>query len=532
MSSFCKTCHSNPCGCSSPGTPVHGHSGHYPAQPYHVPAGYPAPGTYPPHGGYTAAPQHPSTVACPPQDCPPNGALCATGEAQALDEGDFQATDGCGKPVPFARVSVTFAHTQARVPLFYRPTADPQFARSNPVTTDESGHAPIYFYSQGYDIVVKIERVCGDGSTELVRSFIKYAKLFENNTDLTTLSGDNCIEITNPLTMIYDGDNCNRPHQLIPMRYALIQANLAAGLPAGRYSDVRAYFECLGTPWLCDALVYDDNPVCPVLYRYACDDCDQEVPPNPTTVEFDDQGVSLCWVRKGWPTVSDLVSDICATPEAVEALGDCIGGAGGLSNSRVFNSDGNFTVPADVSALSVYVIGGGGGSGGRGSVNSSTGMIGGGGGGSGGYGQSLITGLTPGTVIGVTVGQGGAGAQYLPAADSVGGNGGSSSFGTLLVAQGGRGGTNQVPGQSGDVTGGQVVVGTGAATHATFRGGSNELWNGGAGGGGTNAPGAGFTTDGIAGRVPGAGGSGASRADDTLPAQGGAGANGRVIVYW
>ena len=66
---------------------------------------------------------------------------------------------------------------------------------------------------------------------------------------------------------------------------------------------------------------------------------------------------------------------------------------------QVFTSSGNFTVPTGITSLEVHCIAGGGG-GGR-NTN----------GGNGGYGAGIITGLTPGAVISVTVGSGGNGGQ-------------------------------------------------------------------------------------------------------------------------
>jgi hypothetical protein len=85
-----------------------------------------------------------------------------------------------------------------------------------------------------------------------------------------------------------------------------------------------------------------------------------------------------------------------------------------------------FTVPANVYALDVEVIGGGGG----GCNNVADGNIGGGG---GGYGRKIIT-VVPGQMISYTVGLGGI-------LSDPGGVGGDTTFNTTLIGNGGQGGT-------------------------------------------------------------------------------------------
>ena len=98
--------------------------------------------------------------------------------------------------------------------------------------------------------------------------------------------------------------------------------------------------------------------------------------------------------------------------------------------AQVFIASGTFTVPTGVTAVMVRVFGGGGG--GSGSVTScppTSGAMGG----VGGFVQALISGLTPGQNISVTVGAGGNGGAWSGSASS-GSAGGTSSFGTYATA--------------------------------------------------------------------------------------------------
>lgn len=101
------------------------------------------------------------------------------------------------------------------------------------------------------------------------------------------------------------------------------------------------------------------------------------------------------------------------------------------ANSQAFGSSGTFTVPAGVTKLIVTVISGAGG--GQGGYLFSTGAAGG----NGGLGKALITGLTPGANISVTVGSGGNGGA---AQGTNGTSGGTSSFGSYITCTGGAGG--------------------------------------------------------------------------------------------
>jgi hypothetical protein len=103
-------------------------------------------------------------------------------------------------------------------------------------------------------------------------------------------------------------------------------------------------------------------------------------------------------------------------------------------NLQLFTSSGTFTVPTGVTKVKVTVIGGGGGGGG---CQAAGGEAGGGGGGGGGA-VRLVTGLTPGGTVAVTVGAGGTAAN-----DTAGGSGGTSSFGAFCSATGGSGGARR-----------------------------------------------------------------------------------------
>ena len=112
------------------------------------------------------------------------------------------------------------------------------------------------------------------------------------------------------------------------------------------------------------------------------------------------------------------------------------------SGNKTFTSSQTWTVPAGVTRVTVFCVGGGA----SGSSNSST-RIGGGGGG-GGYTKTATVNVTPGQKISVTVGSGGA----VPSDDYIRNAGGSSSLGSLCSASGGssaNGGANGGPGGSG-----------------------------------------------------------------------------------
>lgn len=199
--------------------------------------------------------------------------------------------------------------------------------------------------------------------------------------------------------------------------------------------------------------------------------------------------------------------------------------------SLVWNSTGSltWTVPTAITTCKVTVVAGGGGGSGANST-------GGGGGGAGGTAIRVVTGLTPGATVAVTVGAGGAAGA---AGGAAAGAGGSSSFGTYATATGGGGGTSSA------AASGQGGAG-GAGNSGTFNisGGSGgngcdyvgSFYIGGFGGntifggGGKGGSATGATIVGTAGAAgTGAGGGGGGNGGSTV---GYAGGTGVVIIEW
>ncbi|MFH1121328.1 MAG: choice-of-anchor J domain-containing protein [Bacteroidota bacterium] len=220
--------------------------------------------------------------------------------------------------------------------------------------------------------------------------------------------------------------------------------------------------------------------------------------------------------------------------------------------SQTFTATGSFTVPANVTSITVECWGGGGAGGGA------TGNPAAGGGGAGGsYVKSTLT-VTPGTVYTVTVG----GVKTATASSTATANKGNPSwFGTVstLYAAGGNGGspatsnnTNGAAG-AGSSTGciGSLIYAGGSGANGIYTGGTP----GGAGGGGAGSTGAGGnasagvrgagtplnggngangvsnSTAGAAGSNYGGGGSG-GKANSSTDRAGGTGAAGLVVVSW
>lgn len=188
---------------------------------------------------------------------------------------------------------------------------------------------------------------------------------------------------------------------------------------------------------------------------------------------------------------------------------------------QAFTSSGTFTIPASVTKVKVTVVGGGGG--GRSATNS-TGQ---GGGGAGGAAIEVITGLTPGGTVTVTVGAGGAANT----------DGGTSSFGAYCSATGGlspASGTGPAGGAGGTATGGDInFTGgaggggngvTGTVGGSAGNGGSSIFGGAGLGAGSTNA----VNTAGAGASGTGGGGGGGCGG----PGTGGAGGSGIVIVEY
>jgi hypothetical protein len=189
----------------------------------------------------------------------------------------------------------------------------------------------------------------------------------------------------------------------------------------------------------------------------------------------------------------------------------------GFTSLQAFTTSGAFLVPNGVTQAKVTVIGGG-------AAGGTGGGYAGGGGGAGGKTVKVVTGLTPGATVPVTVGAGGA---PNPSTGS-GGNGGTSSFGTYCSATGGQGGAGGTPvypagGPGGMGIGGDVNFGGSYGTDGVVladRGG-----DGGGPGGGRGATGIG----GPSFAAPGYGGGGGGSEPSSL---GGAGGSGLVLVEW
>ena len=207
--------------------------------------------------------------------------------------------------------------------------------------------------------------------------------------------------------------------------------------------------------------------------------------------------------------------------------------AGRLINIRTFTASTTYPPTPGTTFIEVEVIGGGGAGGGC--PAPATGFASGASPGSGGgWVRKRITSGFAGTAI--TVGAGG-----VPAVAAAGGQGGTSSFGTVNAGGGFGGpigqsyntfpqfiGTNP-PGTSsgGDINGGgqwaQPTILGSPVNNAQFPGSSGSSIYGGSV---RNNPDA----IGIAGVVPGAGGSGVARSQGTGALAGGAGAPGIVII--
>lgn len=198
---------------------------------------------------------------------------------------------------------------------------------------------------------------------------------------------------------------------------------------------------------------------------------------------------------------------------------------GGFSNWQVFTANGTFTIPATITKVKVTVVGGGGGGG---YTRESSG------GGGGGAAIKIISGLTPGGTVAVTVGNGGAGGT---SGSVTGGTGQTSSFGAYCSASGGSGGASNA-GSPGTIAG--ALGGIGSSGDLNIRGGGAGIYFedsgigyiGGYGGSSILGGGAPILphnsgSAGNAGGAYGGGGSGGSSGQN-----GGAGAAGVVIVEY
>ncbi|HEU0135747.1 MAG TPA: choice-of-anchor D domain-containing protein, partial [Flavobacterium sp.] len=205
-----------------------------------------------------------------------------------------------------------------------------------------------------------------------------------------------------------------------------------------------------------------------------------------------------------------------------------------LTAQTTYNTNGTYTVPAGVTAVSVEAWGGGG----HGSNRSSNGL--GGGGGGGAFSKKLVT-VVPGSTYTVRVGNGSSdtnpgGDSWFINATTVlakGGNspadnsptgaaGGSAtaSIGDIRFA-GGNGANGNSDGGGGGSSAGPLANGNAATNYL----GATAPAGGGNGGNGAT----GNNSNGVAGLSPGGGGGGAQRSNNGNR-QGGNGANGQVII--
>jgi hypothetical protein len=201
--------------------------------------------------------------------------------------------------------------------------------------------------------------------------------------------------------------------------------------------------------------------------------------------------------------------------------------ASGFSNLVVFSASGTFTIPAGITKIKATIVGGGGSGGGA------NGVVAGGGGAGGGAAIKILSGLTSGNTLSVTIGAGGTGTS------SAGNSGGTTSLasGTQTIstvsATGGAGGSghtfSNTEGSLGGVgSGGDLNIRGGAGQGGGS--GSSGGWGVGCGGGsilGGGAPGRLFTA-----ASGGAYGGGGGSPINSVTANGGNGAAGVLIIEY
>lgn len=194
------------------------------------------------------------------------------------------------------------------------------------------------------------------------------------------------------------------------------------------------------------------------------------------------------------------------------------------SGVQSFQASGNFIVPLGVSQVEVEVWGAG-----SGSFASEGGTASGGGAG-GGYAKKLITGLTPGQSIPVTIGVGGAAGTTAGGAATAGG---ASNFGPYVSASGGGINPQASTSQPGN---GATPPGVGIGGDVNLTGSAGQAGSGTQGGMGGNAPMGGSQNSGTSGNggiFPGGGASGAGTgSSDSVVYNGASGAGGLIVVRW
>ena len=211
-------------------------------------------------------------------------------------------------------------------------------------------------------------------------------------------------------------------------------------------------------------------------------------------------------------TLSLLALLFAATANAQDVI---IAGPGGCNGAAV---SGTWTVPCDVTAITIEIYGGGGGGGGRGG-GSNGGFYdsrGGGGGGGGGY-TTITINVTPGSSFNYSIGAGGCGGSGQPDGEDGdnGTNGGNTTFSGTdaggssvnLTANGGARGTGGDGSEGSAGSGGAGGGASGGSTNTNGTAGSNGRGgNGGAGGAGGGPGGGGGAGGGDPGGSGGAGG--------------------------
>ncbi len=244
-----------------------------------------------------------------------------------------------------------------------------------------------------------------------------------------------------------------------------------------------------------------------------------------TTPAVDSGWVGLYVVTVNYGQSAITSTDIVTVPDAPFLAFKLPQLRPGFSAMQVFEASGSFVVPAGVTQVKVKVVGGGGAAGYHATLP-------GAGGGEGGTAIDIVTGLTPGQTIPVTVSPGG----VPTTSPGNGGAGGISSFGAYLSATGGEGGQGgtaslfATAGGNGGIGQGARIIQGGAMGSDGIAVASRGGDGGGAGRGrGASGPLAGFAATGSGG---GGGGGGASSGSNPAGSPGGAGAPGIVVVEY